>query len=517
MGSRGIFNVLCLAVAVMLLLPGLSPASDQGFLVQQIKITGNKVLGSETLTPIVKPYEGTTMTLQNLQKVAGLVTEAYAKRGYIIAKAYVPEQEIARGIVEIAVLEGAVGEVKVQGDHKYYSTEFIKRHFDPILKEKALKQDTLERALLVLNEYPRLNVQATLQAGKEPGTTDIVVTAKNAIPVHLTLDYNNFGSKYTSRDRFGATFDVGNFLKEGAILSIRGVSGDDPSKMLFGRGSYSIPLNALGTRLGVYYARGDFDVGEELSILDMKGKTESFGFSLSHPFIKKRMMSLTAEFGFDAKNTKQYLLDEISSHDKIRSVRGGVTFESTDTTGRTFATFFVSQGLGHTLGAMSNDDPYASRQGADNGFTRFNLEAMRLQKLHPSLFLILKGAGQMSSNKLVVSEQFSIGGADSVRGYAPGEFIGDDGYSVTAELRVAPLTNKDLFQLAFFLDNGYVSVQSPGAGQKKTHSLTGAGGGVRLHLPYDFSVRADVGFPLDPSKTAEGKSSMFYIQAVKRF
>jgi len=450
MGSRAILKIACLVIGVLLFMPGFSQSAEEGFLVTTVKITGNKALSTATLTPIVKPYEGKQLTLADLQKVATSITEVYAKRGYIIAKAYVPEQQVADGIVEIAVLEGAIGEVKVQGDHKFYSTEFIKKHFDPIFKEKALNQGTLERALLVLNEYPKLSVQATLQAGKEPGTTDIVVTANNSIPIHLTLDYNNFGSKFTSRDRFGATLDIGNVLKEGSLLSLRGLSGDDPNSMIFGRGAYSIPLNTLGTRLGFYYARGDFDVGQELSTLEIRGKTEAFGLSVTHPIIKKRLMSLTAEFGFDAKDTRLEMLGETSSRDKIRSFRGGVTFEATDTMGRTFASFYASQGIGSALGGMENNDIMSSRFGADNQFTRFNVDAMRLQKLHPSLFLLLKGSAQVSLNKLVTSEQFFIGGADSVRGFFPGEFIGDDGYAATAELRVAPLVNKEIFQLAFF-------------------------------------------------------------------
>lgn len=517
MGSRLSPRVFLFLAVALLLVPGLLCAAEEDFLVKQITVTGNQAVKTEDLARIVQAYEGKRLTLTDLQKVAGLITEEYQKRGYVIAKAYVPEQEITDGIVRIGVLEGTIGEVRVEGSHKYYSTQFIKKHFDPIMKEKALNQSTLERALLVLNEYPRLNVQATLQAGKDPGTTDIVVKAENTIPIHLTVDYNNFGSKYTSRDRFGAQVDIGNVIKEGAVLSARGITGDTPSDMLLWRASYSIPLNTLGTRLAAYYAKGDYDVGEDLALLGMKGKSESFGISLSHPFIKKRLMSLTAEAGFDWKDTKQYLLHETTSHDKIRSLRGGATFEQTGVDGRTYASAFFTAGLGHTLGGMENNDPYASRQGADNNFARFNFDVIRLQKFTPSLFLIVKGSAQLSLNKLVSSEQFYIGGADSVRGYGPGEFYGDDGYTATAELRVAPLANKEKFQLAFFVDNGFVSLQSPPAGVRKTQSLTGGGGGIRLVLPYEINIRADLGIPLDPNKSADGKTSMVYLQALKRF
>lgn len=516
-----VYTLLCILLVkfiFIILLPNLLQASEKEFLVTKIKITGNRVLSEKTLAPIVKKYEGKYLNLSELQKIAALITEEYQKRSYILAKAYIPEQKILNGVVEIAVLEGRVGEIKIRGDHKYYSTDFIIKYFDPIIKEQALNQDTIERALLLLNEYPRLKVKTTLLAGREPGTTDIIVTAENAMPVHLTLDYNNFGSKYVSRSRFGATFDVGNFIKEGAILSLRGLSGEDPSELLFGRASYSIPLNTIGTRLGVYYAGGDFEVGKEFVILDIKGKSDSYGMSVSHPFIKKRTRNLTAELGLDFKDSKQYFLGTVSSNDKIRSVRGGASYESTDVNGRTLTSLFIIQGLGHALGAMQDNEPFASRLGADNRFTKANLDLMRLQRILPPLFLILKGSGQWASDSLVAGEQFSIGGADSVRGYPQSEYLGDNGYSLTAEFRVSPLKDKELLQFAAFMDHGGASVKNPVVGQKKNHTLTGAGGGIRLTLlPYNFNIRVDVGVPIDPSTSSNGKDAVYYFQVVKRF
>lgn len=521
--------LLFVLIAYLALFPNLLQASEPEFLVTQasepeflvtkINITGNTIINSKDLAPIVKNYEGRFLTLSELQKAAALITEEYKKRGYILAKAYVPEQKLVNCEAEIAILEGKIGEIIIQGDHKYYSTNFIKKYFDPILKEQALNQDTLERAILILNEYPRLNVKTMLQAGKEPGTTDIIIKAENALPIHFTLDYNNFGSRYVGRSRYGATLDVGNLIREGSLLSLRGVTGDDPGDILFGRASYSVPVNNIGTKVGIYYANGDFDVGREFAILDMKGETESYGFYITHPFIKKRNMSLTAEFDFDVKNAKQYIFGSIiSSNDKIRSIRGGVSFDCTDTTGRTATALFITQGLGHFLGAMENNYEYASRYGADNRFTKVNLDLIRLQKVLPYMFLILKGSGQWASDSLVATEQFSIGGADSVRGYPEAEYLGDHGYSATAEMRISPISSKkDLMQIALFIDTGGIVVKNPVPGQDDHHALTGGGAGLRFKLPYDFDIRADVGFPLSPSNSSENKDAILYFQAVKRF
>jgi hemolysin activation/secretion protein len=347
--------------------------ADTKVRVERIRVTGNTVIGTEELDAIVSPYSGKDMALSDLQKIAELITDAYRKKGYSIARAYIPQQEIKEGVVEIAVLEGRVGEIVVKGNG-YYSTEFIRRHFTRVIEDMAIKHSSLETSLLLLNENPDLKATAILQAGKDPGTTDIIVNVEDKLPLHLGIDYNNFGSEFVSRHRFGAEVVLSKFLIiEGASLSIRGVMGSDPSDQLFGRASYIFPINGLGTKVGLASSGGNFVVGREFAELGIEGRTWSYSLSLTHPLMKTRFQNLTAEFGFESRDTKQFLLDALSSRDKIRLLKAGLNYDRSDNTGRNFIWLSVSQGLGEALGGMENNDPKASRSGADNRFTRANL------------------------------------------------------------------------------------------------------------------------------------------------
>jgi len=88
-------------------------------LVKAYKITGTSVMAGAELGSIVAPYVGREMDLTELEKVADLVTTEFRDRGYSLARAYIPAQEIKDGIVEIAVLEGKVGEIIVRGNQNY--------------------------------------------------------------------------------------------------------------------------------------------------------------------------------------------------------------------------------------------------------------------------------------------------------------------------------------------------------------------------------------------------------------
>jgi hemolysin activation/secretion protein len=134
--------------------------------------------------------------------------------------------------------------------------------------------------------------------------------------------------------------------------------------------------------------------------------------------------------------------------------------------------------------------------------------------------VIVRGSGQISTGPLPIIEQFLLGGPDSVRGYQLGERLGDDGYSVSAEARLAV---GKYVQLAAFVDHGAVRSRNPLPGEKRSQFLTGAGPGLRVNLPYyESALRFDVGFPIEPSKAlggsfSGGSSPTFYIQATARF
>jgi len=493
------------------------PLPTTKVLIKAYKITGTSVMAAAELGSIVAPYVGKEMDLTELEKVADVVTAEFRDRGYSLARAYIPAQEIKDGIVEIAVLEGRAGEIIVKGN-KNYSGEFIKRGFTPVVRDGAVKQRSLEKSLLVLNEYPDLKATAVLEAGKEPGMTDIVVTVEDKLPLHLVLDYDNFGTESVSKNRFGMEVNLGRFLiVEGSSLSLRGVIGSDPKNYHYGRVSYLLPINGYGTKLGFLGYGGDFDVGQALSEFNITATTWGYGPYLTHPFVKTRTQNLTGEFGFESKDATQWLLGSLFSRDKLRMLRVGLNYDWIDSTGRNFISLSVFQGLEEAFGGMENNDPQSSRPGADNRFTKAYFNWARVQRIVDRVSLILRGSGQASTRPLVVTEQFFIGGADSVRGYPPGEFLGDDGYNVSTELRVSPLPNQEILQLAFFVDHGGVSIKDPPAGVKKYHQLTGAGYGFRLSLPYNINGRFDVGFPVKPAKASSGDRPTLYIQAAVRF
>lgn len=497
-------------------------APTDSLLVKGFSFTGNTVISQAELEALTQPSVGRSLTLSGLEEVAASVAALYKQKGYTLATTYVPQQQIRFGVVTIAILEGRVGEIFVTGN-QHYSTEFIRGRFAQAMEDKVVRNVALERALLLLNEYPNLKVSALLEPGASTGSTNVHVKAEDKFPIHATLDYNNYGFNRISRNRFGAGIEVGNVLFDGATLNLNGIMGQDPDRLLFFLGAYAVPIGVHGSKLVLSGSDGRFDVGAELAALQIHGTIKTYDISVTHPFIKTRFQTLMAEMGFASKDSRFFTLGSLTADDAIRLVKLGVNYDRLDMSGRTYFSLYGFQGLGELLGGMANDAPQASREGADDRFTKATLYAGRIQSLGHGALLVLRANGQATTAPLLVIEQMLLGGADSVRGYQLGERFVDEGYTVSAETRV-PFFPSVLgsTQAAVFIDHGAGRLRNPQLGEQQSTSLTGTGVGLQTELPY-FStrLRCDVGFPIGPTPTggtiAGDRSPIFYLQAIARF
>ncbi|TAL21767.1 MAG: ShlB/FhaC/HecB family hemolysin secretion/activation protein, partial [Nitrospirae bacterium] len=497
-------------------------------LIRQIKLQGAALIEEQTLKTILSKYENKELTLSEMNQIAEDITANYRKQGYILAYAYIPPQEIKDGILEISVIEGKTGEITVRGN-KSYSAKFIQRHLERIKQDPSLKEETIERALLILNEYPSLNVKASLTAGKDLGATDIAAQAKDSLPISGNLSYDNFGTNITSKHRLGAAFNIGNLITSGDYLMLRGLTGLDRidlNKLSYGRAEYLFPIDYNGTKMGLNYANSVYKAGEQYTILDIHGKAHVAGIYLTHPIIKTRKNTLDIKLGFDYKDVYDYLLDSIRSKDNIRVFNLGATSDSIDNLyGRNIITLTYHQGVRNLLGGNGKKDPDASRLNADGAFAKYTADIIRLQKLPGYNHLMLRGSGQLSEDNLFVAEQFMLGGAGSVRGFRPSSQSGDSGYFGSAELHLSPIYPEtkilnqnigDTIKLALFADHGGVYRNNAQPGENKNDYLTSIGAGLRLYAGKYFSVRYDYALP-EINGNFSSHNSEHYLQATVAF
>lgn len=514
-------------------------AEDGTVLLRGFRFSGNTSIPDGELASAVEQHIGTRVDLDGLRAITEEITTFYQERGLFLSRAYIPEQDIDDGIVEIGVIEGAFGRLHIDGN-EHYSDEFISAFFDVALEDGPYEEN-FERALMILNQdFEGLSVTSVLERSDEPGKVDVRLDVTEDAPFNGTVFANNFGSDFVSRYRLGAQLGWTNAFTQGDHATLTGLVGDRPDDLAYGMGRYSMAVNAHGTKVGLHAAYGNFDVSRDFQELGLTGRMSSGRVFVSHPFVRTREMGLVGEFAFEAKESEMILLDTTNSRDRIRLLHAGLALDRLHHGGRSYAAFDVFRGLG---GVDLDPTLPPSRPGGVNEYTRATVSFARVQPVHPVVLFLGRFAAQVSDSSLLAVEEFQIGGADSVRGFGPGEFSGDSGYTASVEFRFSPLEEYPGLAFAAFIDHGRASRREVVVGQPESETLTGAGVGLRVNLrgdrrdpedipiegevrpdratramsALDADLRLDIAWPVTPNSNSLGERPVLYASAVFRF
>jgi len=500
--------------------PEIKVETDKKVRVEKFVISGNKNVSTDELLNAISKYKGKDLSIQQLMEIADIITRKYWEKGYITSFAYIPVQKMERGILEIEVVEGRPGNIIVK-NNKYYTEKFIIGYFNKVSKKEILNNKDIERALLLLNEFPKLSVNATLTKGSSPATTDIILNVSEKMyPMNFGLFYNNFGSRYTGEHRVGFNWDWANITKNGDVLSLTGVTNiEDFDQMWYWKAGYSIPIGYDGLKVGADYSKMSYKIGKELKILGIEGEAEVFGIDVSYPLIRARDKNLSVSGGIRHKTYENFLFEKTytTSNDYYSVFELGASGDRfLGKRNHIFYTLKTTMGLEDMFGGM-DDDEYttSSRPGiTDGGWAKLNIDLTNITKIADSVQLITRASGQIANDNLLTSEQFAIGGPDTVRGYPSGEYLGDYGYLLSAELRTpivpgATTVNK-YANLAFFGDYGrtYFKDELPG---DKEGELASVGVGLRIYLPCTFNMRFDAAYPVSSADASDGDDWRYWI------
>lgn len=500
--------------------PKTTAAAPFEFKISRIRFEGVKVMPRAELDAIARPIEFSKVSLAKLKAFTAAVRKLYQDRGYILARAAVPPQKLkAGGDVRVVISEGVYGEVKVEGNTRY-TERFVRRQFSPALRRGVVEESTLQRQLLLLNEYPDLSVRSLFLPGNQPGTSDVVLRVHDRTPFHFGLDYNNYGSPLVGRNRAGLAVWLGDFAFEGDELTARYTEPFPSDSDPLIQGGYSVPVTRSGNRVAYAYSSAATTVGGDLAVLDIRGDAKIHALTWTRPMLRDLSRSANVSAGFVFKDVSNFVLGTTRvSRDNLRELT--VSLDSNFVVGkaRTLSSLVITQGLGDLFGGNRQGDPESSRVGSGNEFTKWNAEVYHVRDLGHSRFFLGRFSGQVSSDPLAVSEQFALGGPDSVRGYLQSDFLGDSGISTSLELRQLVFSSKDRklnVQAAAFVDHGDAKLMRPQAGEVGSRSFTGVGAGMRASVGRTSTVRADVGFPLT-DKNSLNKDAILYAQLVNRW
>jgi hemolysin activation/secretion protein len=487
--------------------PSAGPAATQDrpalrFTLRQVEFSGNTVFSTPVLAALVADQIGQPVTFAELEAMAARVGAHYRNAGYVLAQVVLPPQTVGAGRVVFSVIEGRLGQVRLETQGVLSMPERVPRAvLAPLRPGRPLHRGGLERAMLLLTDLPGLAPQSALESGAAPGTFDLVVELKPAPRVSFSVDVDNYGARATREVRAGGFARIKSPFGIGDNLDLRILSSAGKG-LAFGRVGYEAPLGYTGLRASVAYAHLEYELVKELAVLDASGRAKVAEAALSYPFLRARLNNLFGRLSAEHKVLRDQLGALAQSSDKtIDSVGAGLVYEGRDGRGRGGYTnagltlYFGKLQIGSSQDLAIDQGP--DGLGTDGHATRVVYQASRLQSVSAQTSVLLAVAGQWASRNLDSAEKIAAGGPRAVRAYPVSAGLGDDVHVLNAEYR---WSWRPEAAAGLFYDAGWVRAVNhdplPGADNRRT--LRGAGLGLFWNGRGGLSLRTSLAWRMGP-------------------
>ena len=474
----------------------------KGVFVNSVEVSPSEVLTKEEIDQIIRPIIGKNVFIGDITSVVNQINELYASKGFVTAKAFLPEQTVTNGNIYIELVESRVGNITVEAN-RYTRDKYITDRL-PQKKGDLFDIVELEKDILDFNRYNEgVNLSANLKAGEADGTTDIEVTAHESFPFHVVGVMDNAGRYTTGSIRGGAMIYADSLFHNRDKLSVGSYfSGGSVSPFV----DYNIPVNRKDGRVGFLFSSGLSKIRYgEFSDLDLRSKAYMYSLYYSQPIIRKPGFELKTYTALNYKRArttmgflKNFGIDDELGLDQVTSVDVALNMRK-DTK---YGIWYLNQGVSYAAPIFDSDSNYVKISGG----------AVRLHDFSHGFI------GQMRANYQVIPnnkhipyiDQFQAGGLATVRGYSEGLMIGKNGFYMSNEL-MFPLLPREItsprskekmsfigkyVKGAVFADFGGIFPSTGEDYYDDNYFMASIGMGLRVQLPGDLTGRIYWGYPL---------------------
>ncbi|MBJ2246481.1 ShlB/FhaC/HecB family hemolysin secretion/activation protein [Pseudomonas haemolytica] len=432
-----------------------TPADTRCFPIKDIELKGADSLPASDRERLLKPYIGQCLGVTQLNELLKAITDYYLGKGRVTSRAYLPQQDLSSGHLQVLVVEGKLEALRSAEGSTVTERELAMAF--PGKVGEALNLREIEQLVDQLNRLPSKQAQMELTPGKQVGGSDVVVKNTAQKPWRASLSRNNDGQKSTGEQQWGAGLEWDSPLGLGDQLMLRG--GHDAisdhqktskNTMLY----YNVPWGWWN--FSYTYSESDY---RTYGVTD-DYKYKQNGDNQNHQLRAERVIhrddvsKTSVNVGLAHLRTNNYVLDvrTAPSSNRLSELQLGVNH------GRRIGNAFVNVDLGMQSGiglldAQSQDerDPYGGRQ-PNSRYRKYTATVSYLQPFSlwgESFSFSSLATGQRSEDILFSPQRMSLGGSASVRGFKDQLLTGDSGGYWRNEVRWARPVTLDWMRPAF--------------------------------------------------------------------
>ena len=466
--------------------------------VKEFNFEGNKKYPTSEFLKLVENKTNKELNYADLRNILQDVSFYYRSKGYL-ATAFLPEQDITDGKVQIFIVEGRIGKVEIQADAKKklnISRERISKFiFNKIKANEILNIVQLDRNIRNLNNTPGINAIAQLVEGDNLGQTDVIISASNTKTLNMTSLVDNNGSRSSGYERVTNIFNFDSVLNKGERFSFTDVITEGSH---YYASSVTAPIgyNGLSTTLRISKMMYDLDAPFEST--DPTGYSTEFFLGFNKELIVKPDKGLTSSLSFSRNDYVNDLNTGSNSDKDIVKTSSNLTFNSQD---KLFSGGTNSVSLTGIYGVLDLSDNASNFETdhltakSDGEYWKLSLNANRFQRITESVSAVIKFNGQYTDKNLDGAEQLSLGGPSAVRAYPANEAAGDQGFVTSLEFNKTFTKNK---KITFFYDYGKIQLHkiawdnwnSTNTSLKNNYDLHGLGFSFSMPIYKNFALTA---------------------------
>ncbi|MEP3226832.1 MAG: ShlB/FhaC/HecB family hemolysin secretion/activation protein [Parasphingorhabdus sp.] len=462
----------------------LTPDDSDNFRIGAVGVVGSDALEADVFSPVVEAFIGREADEEELASLTQQIADIARENGLIFASAYIPEQAVQLGVLEIKLIEGHIDQVRIIGSDNAYLKASLAS-----LEGKVARKSEIERKILLAGDIPNIRVRST-EFLQEGGQNILQVTVRERGD-RLRLQADNYGSDSFGPVRARISGDLrGKIHSADALgLAVR-TNPIEPSELLSVSGYYETAIGKNGLRAGLAGSIGDTSPSSNIAGSDLSGTSRYLALFASYPLVRASSGSLWIETEAAYLSIDREDMNALIREDTEVTLSFGVRGEIPFAGGRFRAGAAIVQGF-DIFDATRFGDPFASRSDGDGIFTKGEYWADFRTGLTKDLSIYLAARGQIASRPLLAAQELGIGGAYRVRGFDFSELSGDDGFYGLAELRYKFRSRPSWLrrlQIYGFIDMGYVNDLGSNFSEG---TLLSAGPGLRGTIgPFDFELEA---------------------------
>jgi hemolysin activation/secretion protein len=444
------------------------------------------------------------ITFTQLLEARSKITQLYINAGYITSGAYIPEQTLTDGVVRIQVIEGKLEDIQITGTRRL-NPNYIRSRI-ALGASTPLNQKRLLESLQLLQINPLIqNLSAELSAGSRPGSNLLAVKVTEADSFNVQTILDNGRSPSVGSFRRQLQINEANLLGLGDSISLA-YSNTDGSNTI--DVSYTFPLNPRNGTLSFSYGTTSADIIERpFNILDIESASQDYEITFRQPLVQtpnqEFALGLTASRResdissslLEQENIPLSLLSpgaDADGNTRVSALRFFQDWTSRNSQEVIALRSLFSLGIGAFNATINNTAP-------DSRFFAWQGQAQWLRLLAPDTLLLIRGNVQLASTTLLASEQFGLGGIDSVRGYRQDILLKDNGAFASVELQLPILRVSEwegVLQVTPFIDVGTAWNNSSSRDENDTNTLAAVGLGLRWSQGNNFTAAFEWGIPL---------------------